>query len=36
MPEVVDVHKKKLTLDDRYKKNIVSLINDQYFALAWF
>ncbi len=36
MPEVVDVHKKKLTLDDRYKKNIISLINDQYFALAWF
>ena len=36
MVEVVDVHKKKLTLDDRYKKNIMSLINDQYFALAWF
>jgi len=36
MPEIVDIHRKKRDIDENYRKNVISLINDQYIALSWF
>ena len=35
MPEIFDVHEKKLKIDELFKKTPITKVNDQYVGLAW-
>lgn len=35
MPEIFDVHDKKLEIDELFKKTPIVKVNDQYVGLAW-